>query len=533
VKENSMRAALTSWTSRILKVSPRLTLAGRASGIVLCICIMSFALLLTTVEPLAGAPTPVAVSQSRDATSLGYQRKTFRDNGDYFWTFYSDGTDTYYKRSDDTTGASWTGATQLFSSGEVQPSVWFDSDTLWVAFSSGGSILVREGIVSGTIISWSPVYTALAGDGTTSYTRASVCRDSDGFIWITARVGIPSGFQVCAVRSAIPNDVSSWQSPETISSTFPTNSVYAVVVPLNDGDVYVVWNRQGWIEGKKFVSGTGWEGGTTSIARGVQNDPNMLFSAVSDIDGGVHLLYVSRFTPVCYRSYDGASWSSEQVLSGPNVSSPTISINPSNQRLYALWIEDGRVECMSAVLPSSSSDWRDEWTNKGRARKANLVSCYGSDSRVSWLLTKGRNAPYNVVIDGIAVARISVLVSVSSFAFGTQPVNTWLPARSTQIANDGTWIEDIYARLSEFTSGPFMWGISGASNGPDVCRVQWSSVSDAGPWNDIASYETEFLVTSNLGVGASVTLYLRIQTPTSTSSFNEHSANLTVRAEDS
>jgi len=137
-----------------------------------------------------------------------------------------------------------------------------------------------------------------------------------------------------------------------------------------------------------------------------------------------------------------------------------------------------------------------------------------------------------VIFDGIAVARISVVVSKSAFSFGVQPLSTWLSAQITLVANDGTWPENIYGKLSRFVSGAFAWTISGASNGPDRCRAQWSTASSAGPWNDIATYDSEFLITGNLEVANSLTLYFRIQTPTSTSSYNEYASNLTVRAED-
>ncbi|UCF79090.1 MAG: hypothetical protein JSW03_02210 [Candidatus Eiseniibacteriota bacterium] len=528
-----MNGAVTSGPSDVTGASPRSSRAGAPLRTGLWAHLVFAVLLLTSAGTVAAAPVYVADSQSGEATSLCYQRKTFRDDSGYFWIFYFDGTNTSYKRSDDTTGAAWLAASQLFYAGDVQPSVWFASDSVWVAFSDGGNVLVRSGVVSGATISWSPTYTALAGDATASYDRASVCRSTDGLIWITARVETPAGYQVCAVRSTDPNDVSSWQSAETISPVFPIDTVFSLVVPLTGGDVYTVWSRQGWIEGKRYVSGTGWEAAAAPIAQGVQGDPDKLFSAVSDRYGNVHLLYVSRFGPVCYRSYDGTAWSSEQVLSGPDAGSPSLSINPSNQRLYALWIEDRKVECRSAVQPASSGDWRTEDVNRGRARKSGLTSCYSSPTRVSWLFLQGRNPPVAIMTDGLAVAKISVLVSVSSFSFGTQPVNTWLPAQNTQITNDGTWSEHIYAELSQFTSGPFSWAISDVSNGADLCRAQWSTVSDVGPWNDVPSYGSEFLVTTDLPAGGSVTLYFRIQTPTSTSSLDQYSSNLTVRAEDS
>jgi hypothetical protein len=59
-------------------------------------------------------------------------------------------------------------------------------------------------------------------------------------------------------------------------------------------------------------------------------------------------------------------------------------------------------------------------------------------------------------------------------------------------------------------------------------RAQWSTTSASGPWTDISAYNANFTVSSGLATAGTVTLYFRIQTPTSTASFSQYSSTLTV-----
>jgi hypothetical protein len=126
---------------------------------------------------------------------------------------------------------------------------------------------------------------------------------------------------------------------------------------------------------------------------------------------------------------------------------------------------------------------------------------------------------------------LSVSSSGSTFAFGTQPLNTWLAAQSSVIANDGTETETVVARISTLTAGANTWTLSTGSNGANQARAQWSTTSASGPWTDIAAYATNFTIASGLAASGTVTLYLRIQTPTSTASLNQYSSTLTVTAQ--
>jgi hypothetical protein len=126
---------------------------------------------------------------------------------------------------------------------------------------------------------------------------------------------------------------------------------------------------------------------------------------------------------------------------------------------------------------------------------------------------------------------LSVAATTSVFAFGTNPLNTWLTAQSSVITNDGTETQAIVAKISTFTAGANTWTLSSTANGADQVRAQWSTTSSSGPWTDITAYATNFTIASSLAAGATVTLHLRIQTPTTTTSLGPYTSALTLTAQ--
>ncbi len=125
----------------------------------------------------------------------------------------------------------------------------------------------------------------------------------------------------------------------------------------------------------------------------------------------------------------------------------------------------------------------------------------------------------------------SVTVSNAVFAFGTRPLNTWLAADSSVLTNDSPAAENLVGKISSFTDGADTWTLSSSANGPGQIRAQWSDSSATGPWNDIAAYDSAFAIKTGLASSGTLKLYLRIQTPTSTSSIYQHSSVLTVTAQ--
>jgi hypothetical protein len=128
-------------------------------------------------------------------------------------------------------------------------------------------------------------------------------------------------------------------------------------------------------------------------------------------------------------------------------------------------------------------------------------------------------------------AEVSVAVSDSTFAFGTNLLDSWLAPQSSMITNDGTVAENFLGSISQFTDGTNNWTLDASSNGADSVRAQWSITSDSGPWTDVSAYDTDFTIATNVAVNDSVDFWFRIQTPTGTSSYDEHSSTLTVTAQ--
>jgi hypothetical protein len=127
-------------------------------------------------------------------------------------------------------------------------------------------------------------------------------------------------------------------------------------------------------------------------------------------------------------------------------------------------------------------------------------------------------------------AEISVLVSDATFAFGVSTLDTWLTPQLSILINDGAVAENLVGQISQFTDGSNLWELSSSVNGADSIRAQWSTESDSGWWNDISAYDTDFTIVTNVAASDSVIFWFRIQTPLSTSSYNEHSSTLTVTA---
>jgi hypothetical protein len=138
---------------------------------------------------------------------------------------------------------------------------------------------------------------------------------------------------------------------------------------------------------------------------------------------------------------------------------------------------------------------------------------------------------YDAVFRFALSTTLSVSLSNNTFTFGTQPLNTWMTPQLSVITNDGTVAENFIGRITQFTDGSNTWAISSTANGDNIIRAQWSTISETGPWTDISAYDTDFTIATNVAVNDSVTFWFRIQTPTSTSSYSQHSSTLSVTAQ--
>jgi hypothetical protein len=489
-------------------------------------------IMIISTTQLEAAPSTIHTSSSNAATGISPYRHVFRDNGGYYWAFYYDGTNLVYERSDDTTGASWTGTRTNVVASTNRVSTWVDANIVYLTYYSNNDMKVKRGVISAGSISWSSEYVALDGtNANNAYTIASICKDSNGYLWVAGRYFNGSNYRAVAARSTNVDDVSTWGSPTTISSTTTSLRLYPVVVPLSSGDVYVIWYRSNVFEGRKYVTGTGWEGSVTFIANGRTNDSQSLHSAVVDASFNIHLAYIDASGNLQYQKYNGSSWGTLIQIDAATCKTPTVSINSVNNKLYVLWTKGNQIYCKSALNPTSSSDWVSETIFTETTAKYSLTSNYSSATKICWIYTQGTGSPYNVNFDYLSIPLLSVSVSNSTFAFGTNPLNTWMTPQTSVITNDGTVAENFVGRISQFSDGANTWGISSTNNGDNIIRAQWSTTSATGPWTDISAYNTDFTIATNVAVNGSVNFWFRIQTPTSTSSYNQYSSTLTVTAQ--
>jgi hypothetical protein len=190
-----------------------------------------------------------------------------------------------------------------------------------------------------------------------------------------------------------------------------------------------------------------------------------------------------------------------------------------------------RADAVSLIADTSQVErWNiSTGTTGGDAWGAGSTKPGAASVTMSWTITS--NDEWAIGAVPIRPAILDVSTSDSTFAFGVTQPDIWLTPQTSVIRNEGNVAENFTGQISTFTDGTNTWAVSPTTNGTDSTRAQWSTVSDSGPWNDIAAYDSDFAIAGSVAVNDSVTLWFRIQTPTTTSSFDEHSATLTVTAE--
>jgi hypothetical protein len=219
---------------------------------------------------------------------------------------------------------------------------------------------------------------------------------------------------------------------------------------------------------------------------------------------------------------------------GSSVSSGSINTTSANEAIIVgLVINEG--------TSFGNASWTNSFTEQNdflNGGSGSLKSSYsGADRIVSATGTYSTTA--TAAVSGnwrgqIASFKLEMAVTVtnSTFQFGTQLLNNWLSPESTYVINDGTVSESFVGSISPFTDGVNTWQISPSGNGSDRIRSQWSITSSSGPWNNISAYDTDFTIATNVASQDSVTFWLRIQTPVSTTSYQEYSSTLTVTAQE-
>ena len=133
----------------------------------------------------------------------------------------------------------------------------------------------------------------------------------------------------------------------------------------------------------------------------------------------------------------------------------------------------------------------------------------------------------NAALSSLSAVSI-ILTSDGVVEFGILPLGgTADSTGDAQVINISTGPANIAVRSTVFSDGSNTWDL-GSANG--VNQVKWEFSPDAGDWNTFLTPNILYSLANNVAEGDSQNLYLRVTTPTETSSPNEHSATVTFVA---
>ncbi|MFQ5884777.1 MAG: hypothetical protein ACE5IO_06725, partial [Thermoplasmata archaeon] len=351
--------------------------------------------------PVVIDPT-VTVDQSSHSEPTRYsnQRKAFFD-GTYYWAFYYDGSDTVYEYSAD--GSDWSNTpVQAFTTaGMNQVSVWYHDDATDVVYIVGDTsenaddVYVRRGTISGTTITWGSEYSFTVGSNEPDAV-AFIARATDDYIWVVVGTEEAPYYDIIAVRSTNTDDVSAWDTGTALAENYANFYLYPIILPLSGGDMYAIWYADGEIAGKMYDSGTGWSGTVDYIENTTSGLATKPPSAVVDSSYNIHLVYSNSSGAINYTKYT-TSWGTPIVLnSAADNVYPTISLESTNDYLYAFWVN------------SSYQVWGSKWEGSSwsnitqidveSTEKTHLTSIYSTPNpwNICWECGAGTSDPWDV-----------------------------------------------------------------------------------------------------------------------------------------
>ncbi len=215
-------------------------------------------------------------------------------------------------------------------------------------------------------------------------------------------VDYTSNPRTVAVQSTLANDISGWQTATTLDNSANTNR-YGVIVPQSSGgNMYAVWIDGTAIEGKKYVAGTGWDAVATSIATGVTGLSNNMSAVTDTTNYYIHLLYINSTDYAVYQEYT-TSWQTAVTLDGTaGCDYATISINTSNNDLYAFWTRANVIYYKKGVSPYGSANWDSSATSwQATGTNKHVTSNYSGSDNIFAEWTEGTTSPYTVKWDKV------------------------------------------------------------------------------------------------------------------------------------
>ncbi len=323
-----------------------------------------------TIGRTAVASTPVSVATTGDRTffEASYLSDSFYAQGRY-WLFYEDssincenqGGCLLYTTSTD--GVGWTSPTNVnVHVTDSDFSVYTDGSNVFYArynettFESdcGRNLQFRTGALSSTgTITWQPEQTALVAGSAFSLPNEEIIVDSNGQAWIaflSANEGAcgGSGTDLPQIIHSSGTDYASWTTPTTLS-TAHSNNWHVALASLGSGQVYAsYWIVNTDLHGRLY-NGTAWLGDEQISSTSTKNDVNAwLFNSGAN----VYAVYFDNATET-YRFAARTStgtWIVNTIGTGethtgakafnPNYYSlpDTASYDPTNNQVYLFYM---------------------------------------------------------------------------------------------------------------------------------------------------------------------------------------------------
>ncbi|KKM98612.1 hypothetical protein LCGC14_1156160 [marine sediment metagenome] len=298
-----------------------------------------------------------------------YQRDAFYAVG-RFWVFYSDGTNFGWRTSTD--GAAWSGFTIAragWNRGYLG-SVWFDGTYVHYCFRLGAPssvIYYRMGLcnAAGTI-TWQAVeQTVISMDGAHRSNDPAIAVDSNGYPWITYDYQTMATTNAVAYVTKSKTKNGTWTDEDILfaapyqfsASTFEKAAaphLWAAVVPLSGGEVYVMAQPGGGPIDETDIKGRLWNGSSwdseETVAIPVDEIFGASFSPVVDSQDNIHLTYGDHHAAstntdhyAVIRTY-GSGWGSPVKIKDSAVYAQAVLSIDANDILYFFWENEPTVK---------------------------------------------------------------------------------------------------------------------------------------------------------------------------------------------
>jgi hypothetical protein len=354
----------------------------------------------------------------------GGRRLSFK-TANYYFVFFSDGTNIVYYTSPD--GTTWTGPTTVRAcTAAGQFAVWYDGTYAYYAYcpysTSGAAMYFRRGSISGATITWDTERTV----GTYSNVELNcIITDSGGYPWIAYRAG--AGTTGFFVTKSNTND-GTW----TTQSGFPYQlSIYAngagPLVPLTNQRVYALYQKaaNAQVYGQLWTGSWGSEE-TVSTSNCINSDEAFYISAVNEGDH-VHLVFlkVSTYNIIYLKRTYGTGWGSEVIVRSATTATTgmNLAIDTATNNLFCFWAGSPTADhiyykkCIAGTWDTDPTDWINESTDH-LTTNYDLV-CFYKDyaSKIGLEYMTKTASPYNVkfevyTLEGAPPPTAGILVQV-------------------------------------------------------------------------------------------------------------------------